>query len=160
LSHTHRFGVCGGTRFFDAAEKYTRVQRLILPNPKSELAKYYFQTLGQEHALAIIRATTGKAKKLNVDVRWCDHYPFHAITLIDPRSPSGWALVESALPYCTTERRPSYEIARASAPETMDTFIQIFEDLWKDSSSAPVGEPVTTSEIRSTGEGSLPVVKA
>lgn len=120
------------------------IKRLILPNPESELAKFYFDSVEQDHARLNIRSTTAKAVKNNIEVRWCDHFPFHSITIVDPAEPSGWAYVENALPYYATEERPGYTISRQRQREAMTNLIEMFEKTWKNSRS-PDFERVPTA---------------
>jgi hypothetical protein len=106
------------------------MKRLILPNPGSSSAKFYFNSIDQNHARLDIRSTTSKAIKAGIEVRWCDEFFFHSITIADPSSPDGWVYIEHALPYYSTEERPGYTIHRKGQPETVSVLINKFEEIW------------------------------
>jgi hypothetical protein len=121
-----------GARFVDSPAQKGAVKRLILPNPETDAAKFYFRSIDQEHARALIKPTTLKAIRSRIEVRWCNHFLFHSITIADPAGQNGWAYVEHALPHCTTEERPGYTIHRRSHGDAMDMLVDMFEKTWQE----------------------------
>jgi hypothetical protein len=126
-----------GTTFFDAQKNTHVVKKLILPNPDSESAKYFFQSVAQNHGRDLIKAATEKARKAGAKVRWSKHFLFNSITLVDHDLPMGWAHVEAVLPHFTTESRPGYTIYKHRSTESVQRLAALFSDLWDDSEDAP-----------------------
>ncbi len=126
-----------GTRFFDAGKNTHIVRRLILPNPESDSAKYYFTSIDQHHVRGMIEKMSAKAQKVGTKVRWTDQFLFHAITLVDTDDPMGWVYVESVLPHAKTEQRSGYTIYKHRSEQAVRDLVEIFKDIWDDSKDAP-----------------------
>ena len=145
-----------GTRFIDSPADKKALKRLILPNPDCKSAKFYFDTIGQEHARTLIRPTTLKAITAKIEVRWLDYFPFHSITIAGPDDPDGWAYIEHALPYYATEERPGYTIHRKDQPEAVRAPVEKFSEIW-DHAKVPTDEELT--ECSSTSSQLEPMYK-
>jgi hypothetical protein len=130
-----------GANFFDDGKNTHLVKRLILPDPGSDSAIFYFNSISQDHALSLIKSTTLKAQKIGASVRWSSHFPFNSITLVDPQKPSGWAHLETALPYCTTIDRAGYTIYKHRSAEAVDRLATVFQEIWDRSSEPRDGSP-------------------
>jgi len=127
-----------GAKFFDARQQTHVVKRLILPHPESESTKFFFDSINQGQPVRdLIKHVTERAYAAGADVRWCDHFLYNAITLVDYDDPMGWAHVESVLPFCITENRPGYTIYKHRSAESVMNLVDVFLKVWDASKSAP-----------------------
>lgn len=124
-----------GAAFFDDGINVHKVKRLILPNPDSRSALYYFSSVSQSHGPGLIRSITQKAQKAGATVRWCDEFLFQSITLVDTDEPTGWAHFEAALPNGQMNMRAGYTIFKRRSPDAVQELAEIFQKIWDGSKS-------------------------
>lgn len=108
-----------------------RLTRLILPHPESEAVKLYAKS-GRNHTLqrSIVDTTVDVAALYGTKILWHRQMLHYSIMLGDPKKNDGWAHIECAFPYSSSNLRPSFTVSRKSHEVLVAEMDSMFENLW------------------------------
>lgn len=116
----------------DAAIRGT-VRRVILPAPDSPLLQEIsrWTTIPYGAADLGVQQSTERAVRLGVEVKWLRDFPGLTLLLADPGDESGYAHLETLLPYTDPGYRPIQRIERARESVVFDRVVNMFDRLWE-----------------------------
>ncbi|MDE2107107.1 MAG: hypothetical protein KGL39_58410 [Patescibacteria group bacterium] len=114
-----------------------RVQRVIMPSPKSESAKHYAQSVNEASRLSKdIADATVTFEAIGTKVRWYPHMICQTFLIGDASLQNGWVHVEMVPPYSAGNLRPSWTAYRKHHERLVASYGTIFEKMWA-ASEAP-----------------------
>jgi hypothetical protein len=125
-----------GVKFYRAQANLDKIKRLLLPNPDGETLKWFAETINGKDTSRVIKETTKLALKAGAKVKWYNHFNFHSMILADTDKPSGWAHIETVLPYSQPERRPSYTVHKQRSEQLVKEMQRVFDEIWDKSPDA------------------------
>lgn len=116
----------------DAAIRGT-VRRVILPAPDSPLLQEIsrWTTIPYGTADLEVQKSTERAVRLGVEVKWLRDFPGLTLLLADPGDESGYAHLETLLPYTDPGYRPIQRIERTRESVVFDRVVKMFDRLWE-----------------------------
>lgn len=124
----------GSTAWAQNAHKLNRIQRLLLPNPKSRSLEAYAPSVDRSRRDIAngILGFTREAIRAGVAVKWFDDAPGNTITIGNPAEPNGWIQIEAAFVGAGINERPIVWIDKAQFPTAFRNILNSFDAVWRD----------------------------
>lgn len=122
-----------GTKAIVEIPSVNKVERLLLPDPKSKSLAYFQSAMEDKRDLGReIRESSRLARDKNITVRWLKEFLGYSITIGNPRSDNAWVQIEIAFPALHGGNHPSFEFRKPKHAETIDSVIKMFDTMCGD----------------------------
>ena len=124
-----------GTKAIQEIEEVGKVERLLLPNPTSNLVRFHQSAMGESRDIGEeIRANTKRAQDKGIKVRWLSEFLGYTLTIYNPKGLDPWVNIEISFPIVHGSRHPSFDFSRSKHSATVNDIIKVFNELWESDS--------------------------
>lgn len=123
-------------RKFLERDDYSKIKKLLLPDPDSESVKYLNSTLSPSPNLSEdIRQVIASAKKKNVNLKICSQFTGASWWIGDRDGVDPFIHIEVVMPHLARPNRPSFRVYKTQDPAFYNRHCEAFDELWENAKS-------------------------
>jgi hypothetical protein len=122
-----------GGKTFNTGNQLNRIDKIILPDPRSESTKR-FQTASEQYTdtdfTNIILTSTKTALRRNVAIGWYPDFVGASWWIGDRETPNAFVHFEVVMPYSRSRERPSFRVYRWQDEGIYKEYCDVFDLMW------------------------------